>query len=122
MSHLTDTLPEEIELGAVRRVEWPTEVVTTDGGWEVRNNRWSAPIRIYEVSFPTSLRNGTVYNAVKDLYEAAEGMLHSFNFVDWTDETGSTIVPVRFDSTLELTGVATHLDHIETITLREVRL
>lgn len=122
MAHLTETLPRQIELGAIRRVEWGTDVVTTDGGYEVRNNRWASPLRTYEVSFPTSLRDGTIYEAVVALYELAEGGLHSFNFIDWTDETGSTIVPVRFDSALEITGAATHLDHIETLTLREVRL
>lgn len=122
MAHLTQTLPQEIELGAIRRVEWGTDIVTTDGGFEVRNNRWASPLRTYEVSFPTSLRDGTIYEAVVALYELAEGGLHSFNFIDWTDETGSTIVPVRFDSPLEITGAATHLDHIETLTLREVRL
>jgi hypothetical protein len=122
MAHLTETLPREIELNAIRRAEWGTEVVTTDGGYEVRNNRWASPLRTFEVSFPTSLRDGTVYADVIALYDLAEGGLHSFDFVDWTDETGGTIVPVRFDSALEITAVAMHLDHIETLTLREVRL
>jgi uncharacterized protein (TIGR02217 family) len=122
MTHLTNRLPREIELGAVRREDYGTEVVETDGGFEHRNNRWANPKRTYEVSFPTSLRNGSVYQAVVALYEMAQGSLHSFNFVDWTDETGGTVVSVRFDSPLEITGVATHLDHIETLTLREVFL
>jgi uncharacterized protein (TIGR02217 family) len=122
MAHLTETLPREIELGAVRREEWGTDIVTTDGGFEVRNNRWSSPLRTFEVSFPTSLRDGSIYSDVIALYRLAEGGLHSFSFVDWTDETGGTIVPVRFDGPLEITGLATHLDHIETLVLREVRL
>lgn len=122
MAHLTNTLPRQLELGAVVRTEWGTEVVTTDGGYEVRNNRWASPLRVIEASFPPSVRTNEIYTAVIALYDLAEGGLHSFNFVDWRDETGSTIIPVRFDSALEVTGIATHLDHIETLTLREVRL
>lgn len=121
MAHLNISLPVEIELGAVRRLRWQTEVVTTDGGYEVRNSRWSSPLRSYEVSFPPATRDDPVYLAVLDLYEQAEGGLHTFDFTDWTDETGGTIVRVRFDSPLEVTGIATHLDHIETMTLLEVR-
>lgn len=36
--------------------------------------------------------------------------------------TGTFYVPVRFDLELTLTGEATHLDHIDTFTLVEVRL
>lgn len=122
MAHLGMSLPREIELGAIHRTKWQTEVVETDGGHEVRNSRWSSPLRTFEVSFPTSTRDGTVYQAVKALYEAAQGSLHSFDFTDWTDETGATVIPVRFDSPLEIEGVAQHLDHIATVTLKEVRL
>lgn len=121
MAHIDTTLPEEVELGAIRRLKWETEVVTTDGGYEVRNSRWSSPLKTFEVSFPPATRDNGIYQAVIALYEAAEGGLHTFNFTDWTDETGGTVVRVRFDSPLEITGIATHLDHIETVTLVEVR-
>lgn len=122
MTHHAVRLPEEVELGAVRRLDWGTQVVTTDSGHEVRNARWSAPLRSYDVSFPPARRDNAIYQAVIDLYEQVEGSLHSFNLVDWTDESGATIVPVRFDSELIITALATHLDHIETVTLVEVRL
>lgn len=122
MAHLDHYLPREIELGAVRRSREAIDIVTTDGGFEVRNSRWSGPLLTFEVSFPTSRRDGAVYEAVRWLYEASRGGLHSFNFHDWTDDSGSTVVPVRFDSPLEITGVTGWLDHIETITLTEVRL
>lgn len=118
--HLPDFLPREIEIGAVRRLENQTEVVDTDGGYEVRNNRWTGPKRIFEVSFPTAVRDDPIYLDVIALYDLAQGGLHSFNFHDWTDESGGTVVPVRFDSPLEITGLATHIDHIETLTLKEV--
>jgi uncharacterized protein (TIGR02217 family) len=118
--HLSDYLPREIEIGAIRRLENKTEVVETDGGFEVRNNRWTRAKLVFELSFPTSTRDGTVYQDVIALFNLAEGGLHSFNFHDWTDESGGTVISVRFDSPLEIAGVATHIDHIETLTLREV--
>lgn len=120
--HLADTLPAQVEQGAVRDIDWGTEVVTTDGGYEVRNNRWAEPIRTFEISFPTAKRDDPIYQAVIALFEKAQGGLHSFNFRDWTDESGGTVVPVRFDSSLKITGIDRRLDHIETLTLREVKL
>lgn len=120
--HLSDRLPSQVEQGAIRRLDYHTEVVTTDGGHEVRNARWSSPLRTYEISFPTSHRADDVYQAVIALYEKALGGLHSFDFKDWTDESGSTLVPVRFDTPLSITGIDRRLDKIEQLTLREVRL
>lgn len=120
--HLSDYLPEELELGPVERTEWNIEIVTTDGGYEARNSRWANPLRTFEVSFPPSTRDGTVYQAVKDLFDDSMGGLHSFNYRMWTDETGMTVIPVRFDSPMEIEGIAGHLDHIATFTLKEVRL
>lgn len=122
MTHLPDYLPEELELGPVERTDWNVEIVTTDGGYEVRNARWSAPLRTFEISFPPSTRDGAVYQAVKDLFDEAMGSLHSFNYRVWTDPTGMTVIPVRFDSPLEIEGIAGHLDHIATFTIKEVRL
>ena len=121
MAHLADRLPTQIEQGAVRRLEYSTQVVETDGGGEVRNARWAAPLRTYEISFPAAQRSDPTYRAVLALYAAALGGLHSFNFAEWVDESASTIVPVRFDSPLAITGLDRRLDHIETLTLKEVR-
>lgn len=121
MSHLNITLPEEIALGPVQRSDWGVEVVTTDGGHEVRNARWSRPLRTFQVSIPPSTRDGEVYQAVRDLYDESMGGLYTFNMIDWTDETGATVVRVRFDSPLETEGLAVHLDEIATFTLKEVR-
>jgi hypothetical protein len=121
MTHLADFLPGEIELGPVQRSDWGIEVVTTSGGHEVRNALWSSPLRTFEVSFPPSTRNGEVYNAVRQLYDDSLGGLHTFNYRVWDDESGTTIAKVRFDSPLEIEGIAGHLDHIATFTLKEVR-
>jgi uncharacterized protein (TIGR02217 family) len=119
MAHLNESLPPEIEIGAVRRIRWGTEIVTTDGGYEVRNNRWATPLRTYDIAFPPANRDDPIYLAVVALYEAAEGSLHSFDFTDWTD---NEVIAVRFDTPLEIVGLATHLDQIENMTLVEVRL
>jgi len=121
MTHLSTRVPGEVELGAVRRLDYGTEIVTTDGGFEVRNNRWSTPRRTYDISFPISTRDDVVYLAVLALYAEAEGNLHSFDFPEWVDETGETLVPVRFDGPLAISGVAAHLDQIVEMHLVEVR-
>lgn len=117
--HLDSTLPSSVEIGAQRRLDWGTQVVPTDSGTEVRNNRWSAPLRTYDVSFPVSKRDSTVYEEVIALYEEAEGNLHSFDFTDWSD--GETVA-VRFDGPLATVGVTPDLEHIVEVTLVEVRL
>lgn len=118
MADLALTLPESVEIGARRILDYSTEVVTTDGGFEVRNARWSTPLRVFEVNYPTSLRDGADHKEVLAIYEAALGGLLSFNFKDWTD---GQIVPVRFDSPLEIESPATHLDQIVSVRLKEVR-
>lgn len=118
MADLARTLPEEVEIGAVRRLDYSTDTVVTDGGYEVRNGRWSAPLRVYEISFPHATRDDPVYQAVVELYEEALGNLYSFNFKDWID---GAIVAVRFDCPLEIDTPAGHLDHIVSMKLKEVR-
>lgn len=118
MPDLATRLPGEIELGAVRRADRRTQVVEQDSGHEVRNNRWSSALRVYEISFPVSTRDGSVYQQVLELYEEAQGGLYSFNFTDWTD---GTTLPVRFDSELQITSPAGHLDQIGALVLKEVR-
>ena len=119
MTHLNKSLPSTVEIGATRRLEFGTEIVETDSGAEVRNNRWATPLRTYDVSFPISKRDDATYEAVIDLYAEAGGSLHSFNFKDWTD--GSQ-VPVRFDGPLATTGITPDLEHIIEVALVEVRL
>ena len=115
---LASTLPEEVEIGAVRRLDWGTKSVEQDNGTVVRNNRWSTPLRTFEISFPISDRAGSVYQAVLALYEEAKGGLYSFNFIDWTTE--ETVV-VRFDSELQIATPTGWLDHIGQLVLRETR-
>lgn len=119
MGHIATTLPDEIESGATQVRDYSTQIVTTDGGHEVRNNRWASPLRRYEASYSALERDGATHTAVVDLFEEAEGSLHTFNFADWTDGSG-TVRVVRFDGPLELTGIANHLDEVS-FRLVEVR-
>ncbi|WP_257556407.1 DUF2460 domain-containing protein [Sphingobium sp. CFD-2] len=198
MAFIDQHLPREVEIGARRRDDEDIEIVTTDGGWEVRNARSSQSLREYEISFPMSQRDNAVYQAVVAMFKVARGKLHSFRFRDWADYqldaeiigtgdgsttafqitqswtvdgetvsrditrpissfqvfkagvlqvsgysinydtgmltfsvapslgveisvTGQFDIPVRFDAPLETLGYSADLEHIETITLKEVR-
>lgn len=199
MAHINTRLSDHVEIGAVRIEEQEVEISRTDGGNEVRNTRWSQPLLRFEIAFPTSQRDDSVYLEVRNAYRAAMGMLHSFKFRDWSDYqatdaefavsdgvtttyqlskpytfgsetftrniqnpvspvalkadgvtissgysvdystgivtftsvpadlavltwTGEFDIPVRFDSPLQSVGLATHLEHHESIVLQEVRL
>lgn len=82
---IADTLPAEVEINAIMRPRFSTEVVTTDGGWEVRNSRWAYPLHEIELSFPVSKRDATNFLAVRDLYYAAGGSAETFLFKAWND-------------------------------------
>jgi hypothetical protein len=120
MAEINTTLTENIEIGAVRRIVWDREIVRTDGGQEVRNTRWAAPLRSYEISMPSVSTSGdlTDYNAVLQVWEDSEGGTLTFTFHDWVDDED---VVVRFDSELQISSEAGHLRHIDTFTLQEVR-
>lgn len=118
MADLASTLPEEVEIGAIRRLEYSTDVTTTDGGFEVRNARWATPLKVFELSYPHATRDDAIYQAVVALYAEAVGNLYSFTFHDWIDDADVT---VRFDSPLEIDTPAGHLDHIVSMRLKEVR-
>ena len=120
MAHLHMTLPSSVEIGAVKRLEWLPEIVTTDGGNEVRNQRRSRAKVYFDCSMPTCTRDNADYLAVIQLFHDSLGGTHSFSFVDYTDESGETVVKVRFDGELQITSPAGHLDHIDNFTLVEV--
>lgn len=118
--HLNQYLPQSVEIGAVKRLVWLPEIITTDGGNEVRNQRRSRPTTYFDVSMPTCTRDSADYQAVLQLFEDTLGGTGTFWMTDYTDETGNTVVKVRFDGELQITSPAGHLDHIDTFTLVEV--
>lgn len=116
--HLTLTIPGGFADGATRRDQWDFETVAQVGGGDVRNQLWTTPLRFYEIPFATCKSDDPDFIALKELWKATEGGLHSFNLFD--DEDGED-VRVRFDGELQTTAVTGPWVRIETIQLREVR-
>lgn len=114
-------MTENVEIGAVRiHGQNSLEVVTTDGGKEVRNLRAEDEPRRYEVSLPAVNIEGGVttdYDSVRQIWADSGRGLEPFYFYDFVDEED---VLVRFDGELQITAPAGHLRHIDTFTLKEV--
>lgn len=118
--HLATQLTRNIEIGAVRvEGQDSLEVVTTDGGNEVRNTRAEEEARRWEVSLPTVNIDGDTadYDAVRQMWTDTVRGLHTFLFYDFIADE---MVKVRFDSPLSITAPAGHLRHVDTFTLKEV--
>lgn len=111
-------MPDRIELGAMRREDWNTQINTSDDGTECRNNRWGSSLRSYDVALPLMVRTDADYIALRALFALAEGSRYTFEFLDWSDDEP---VQVRFDTPLRITGQTPDLDHIDTFSLVEVR-
>lgn len=121
MSHLDREFPQRVELGAGTVSEWGVEEVKTDGGWVVRNQRWSSPLLSFEISLPLMQRDDADYLELLDLWADSQGGLHSFNYIDHRDQTDATIIAVRFATPLRTTAVTPDLEHVDTFTLEQVR-
>jgi hypothetical protein len=120
MAHIASQLTPNIEIGCVRiHGQDSLEVVTTDGGKEVRNLRAEDEPRRWEVSLPTISTSGdtTDYDAVRQMWADTSRGLDTFNFYDFVDDE---LVKVRFETSLQITAPAGHLRHIDTFTLKEV--
>lgn len=91
--HIDERLPREVEIGAVRIDSdfEDTEIVSTDGGREVRNIRTAGGRLRFEITYPHS-QQGAVYLAVKAAYKAARGGLHSFDFQDHSEHTATDAI------------------------------
>ena len=114
-------MTENIELGAVRvHNQDGLEVVTTDGGTEVRNLRAEDEARRWDISLPmVNIEGGvtTDYDAVRQLWNDSGRGLEPFWFHDFVDDED---VLVRFDGPLQITAPAGHLRHIDTFHIKEV--
>jgi uncharacterized protein (TIGR02217 family) len=75
--------PAAVSRGSRGGPDWPAEIVTLASGREERNVSWSAPLRLYDVSFGVRTP-GELYE-VLELYHAAKGRLSGFRFQDFTD-------------------------------------
>ena len=115
--HLSVSLPTSIENGARQFYQWDKEVVRTDGGHEVRNTRWDAPLRYFEISFPNRKLDDVDHAAVAQMWLDTEGGTHTFDFYD---ERASETIKVRFDGDLQFSHTVGPFHRIEAFTLREV--
>lgn len=116
--HLWLSLPSAIESGLVRASEQSLEVVTTDGGYEVRNSRWSGPLRNWHPSYPMADADDATHTAVEQMWIDTSYGADTFNF---TDPKGGDTTRVRVDGSLQFTNQVGSLYHLDTFTLKEVR-
>lgn len=116
--HLWLSLPTSIENGAVRMLQHDKEVVLTDGGFEVRNTRWSGPLRTWQVGYNNARLDDDNHAAVEAMWRNTAGGTDTFNFAD--ERTGDT-PRVRFDAELQFTNTVGPFHHLDVFTLREVR-
>jgi len=100
---LTSRLPERIESGAVKRIEYSTEIVDTDGGIEQRNSRWLNGRAEWDCSIPPCARTHADFTDTLALFHAAMGSGDTFEFHDLVD---CADVEVRFkDDTLTINTI-----------------
>jgi hypothetical protein len=116
--HLWLSLPTAIENGAVRMLQQDKEVILTDGGYEVRNTRWSSPLRSWQIAFNNANLTNADHAAVEQMWRDTSGGTDTFNFAD--ERTGDT-ARVRFDADLQFTNTVGPYYHLDTFTIREVR-
>ncbi len=103
---------------ATKRRAYSTEVVTTDGGAEHRNARWSASLSEWDVTIPACKRSSADYLALIALFEATLGSLRSFTF---HDKVACLDFEVRFvDDEINVTPVGNLVE--ASFAVRQVRL
>lgn len=112
------SLPTAIEKGSVRLLTQDKEVIETDGGFELRNTRWSGPLRRWQVGYPNKALNDANHAAVETMWRDTDAGADSFNFYD--EKSGDT-AQVRFDGDLQMVNTTMQIYRIDTFTLKEVR-
>jgi uncharacterized protein (TIGR02217 family) len=83
-------LPADIEAGAKATPRYATDVIVTDGGWEVRNSRWAYPLFQFTI---TAFEPGThdteqydVLDEFLDIFHVVGGSAGAFRFHYWRDK------------------------------------
>jgi uncharacterized protein (TIGR02217 family) len=83
-------LPMEIEAGAKARPRYSTDVITTDGGWEVRNSRWAYPLMEFDITaFEPATHESDEYDVLDeflDIFHVCGGSAGAFRFHYWRDK------------------------------------
>jgi hypothetical protein len=116
--HLWLSLPTAIEKGSARILQQDKEIVETDGGYEVRNTRWSSPLRSFQIGYNNKALDDAKHAAVEQMYRDTSGGIDTFNFYD--EKSGDT-ARVRFDGDLHFVNTTMQIYRIDTFTLKEVR-
>lgn len=116
--HLWLSLPDDVESGMVRSLTQDKEVVDTDGGFEVRNTRWSSPLRGWQTAFGFGDADDAIHAAVEQLWEDTASGVDTFNF---TDPKSGDVARARFDGPLQYTNQVGPLYHLDGFALKEVR-
>lgn len=87
---IDERLPVEIEAGAKAKPRYSTDIITTDGGWEIRNSRWAYPLFQFEFD---AVEPGTriddeidVLDEFLNLFHACGGTAGGFRFHYWRDK------------------------------------
>ena len=84
--YINDLLDASIEAGAKARPRYSTDIVSTDGGWEIRNSRWAYPLFQFEFNLSPGYReDDAALDAFLDLFHAAGGSAGTFRFHYWRD-------------------------------------
>ena len=86
-------LSRDIENGATARPRYATDVVTTEGGWEFRNERWEYPLFEFDFSLApgdqftpdNDIDPNQALGEFVDLWHAAGGRANTFLFRHWAD-------------------------------------
>lgn len=77
--------PTEISYGTSAGPGFNTSVLTTDGGHEYRNPRWTSPRRMYNVA--QNVKKDRDLAVLLSFYLARKGAENGFRFLDWSDYT-----------------------------------
>jgi uncharacterized protein (TIGR02217 family) len=79
-------ITDHIGAGAVIRPKFNTEIVKTDGGFEVRNSRWTYPLHTCEFDLSPGIAGDDAdLEEFRELFYAAGGADESFKFRDRYD-------------------------------------
>lgn len=86
---IDERLPVEIEAGAKAKPSYSTDVITTDGGWEVTNSRWNYPKFQFEFNVEPGTRIDDEYDVLDqflEMFHACGGSGGRFRFHYWRDK------------------------------------
>lgn len=81
-------LPLRVGFGSSGGPAFSTEVVSVDGGFEVRNQNWSQARRRYDAA--TGLRAASDVNTLLQFFYARAGRARGFRLKDYSDFTATT--------------------------------